>query len=459
MLVPPTVAHILARLHASGHIAYLVGGCVRDHLLHRQPKDFDVATDAQPTELTALFPGAELVGAHFGVILSHGVEIATFRSDGPYLDGRHPQSVQFETDPARDAARRDFTINGLFYDTQTNQIIDHVNGVIDLANKTIRAIGDPARRFAEDHLRLLRAVRFAARFEFEIEPATARAIRAHNAQIQTVSPERIRDEISRILTEPHPRRGLELLDKLNLLEQILPEAKALQGVRQPPQFHPEGDVWTHTLMMMEGLDKPTITQAWGVLLHDIGKPPTFTETDRIRFNGHESVGARMATDILHRLKYPNEVIETVHALVAQHMKFLAVKTMRASTRKRFLRQQIMPELLELHRLDAVSSNGHLEVYNRCREELENTPPEALTPKRLLTGDDLLNMGIPKGPQIGRLLKDLEDAQLEGLITTEPEARALVTNTPSPRSHVSPPRESSTTKDETTGAPNSSSFSE
>ena len=438
MILPPPVTQILSRLHSSGHKAYLVGGCVRDHLLNRQPKDFDVATDAQPTELTALFPGAELIGAHFGVILWHGVEIATFRSDGPYLDGRHPQSVQFETDPARDAARRDFSINGLFYDPQSNQIIDHVNGRQDLANKTIRAIGDPNRRFAEDHLRLLRAVRFAARFEFEIEPATAHAIRAHSPQIQTVSPERTRDEISRILTEPHPRRGLELLNELNLLEQILPEVKALQGTRQPPQFHPEGDVWTHTLMMMEGLDKPTITQAWGVLLHDIGKPPTFTETDRIRFNGHESVGARMATEILHRLKYPNEVIDTVHELVAQHMKFLAVKTMRASTRKRFLRQPIMPELLELHRLDAVSSNGHLEAYNLCREELTTTPPEALTPKRLLTGDDLLNLGIPKGPQIGQLLKELEDAQLEGAITTDSEARALIEAKTNPQLEPPPP---------------------
>ena len=425
MILPPPVTQILARLHGHGHIACLVGGCVRDHLLGREPKDFDIATDAQPAELTALFPGAELIGAHFGVILWHGVEIATFRSDGPYLDGRHPQSVQFETDPARDAARRDFTINGLFFDSQTNRIIDDVNGRQDLANKTIRAIGDPNQRFAEDHLRLLRAVRFAARFEFEIEPATAAAIRAHGPQIQTVSPERIRDEISRILTEPHPRRGLELLNDLALLEHILPEVKALQGVRQPPQFHPEGDVWTHTLMMMDGLNKPTITQAWAVLLHDIGKPPTFTETDRIRFNGHESVGARMAAEILHRLRYPNEVIETVQDMVSQHMKFLAVKTMRASTRKRFLRQPIMTELLELHRLDAINSNGKLEAYDLCREELANSPPEALTPRRLLTGDDLINMGIPKGPQIGPILKELEDAQLEGAISTEQQARALV----------------------------------
>lgn len=425
MIVPPAATQILARLHEHGHTALLVGGCVRDHLLGRQPKDFDIATTARPDQLAALFPGAQLIGAHFGVILWQGVEVATFRSDGPYHDGRHPASVRFETDPARDAARRDFTINGLFFDTRSNRVIDHVHGQRDLANKTIRAIGRPEARFAEDHLRLLRAVRFAARFEFEIEPATAAAIRHHSADIVTVAAERTRDELTRILTEPHPRRGFELLDSLGLLPHILPEVKALQGVQQPPQFHPEGDVWTHTLMMLEGLRQPTITQAWSVLLHDIGKPPTFTETDRIRFNGHEQVGARMAGEILHRLKYPNEVIERVQDLVAQHMKFLAVKTMRESTRKRFLRQELMPELLELHRLDCQSSNGKMEAYDLCKSELEQTSPASLTPSRLLTGNDLIAMGIPQGPQIGELLQELEDAQLEGRVTTEAQARALI----------------------------------
>ena len=286
MQISPPAAQILSTLHAAGHVAYLVGGCVRDMLLGREPKDWDIATDAQPAELTKLFVSAELIGAHFGVILWHGVEIATFRSDGPYPDGRHPQSVTFETDPAKDAARRDFTINGLFFDTQNNQVIDHVNGQADLAGKVIRAIGDPAARFAEDHLRLLRAVRFAALLEFEIEPGTRAAIRGQSAEIAKVAAERTRDELTKILTEPHPRRGLELLDELTLLEQILPEIKALQGVEQPPDFHPEGDVWTHTLIMLDGLIKPTATLAWGVRLHDVAKPETCQKTDRIRFNGH-----------------------------------------------------------------------------------------------------------------------------------------------------------------------------
>ncbi|MSV31411.1 MAG: CCA tRNA nucleotidyltransferase, partial [Bryobacterales bacterium] len=315
MQIPPPAAQILKTLHAAGYAAFLTGGCVRDMLLARQPKDWDVATNARPDELTKLFVGAELIGAHFGVILWHGVEIATFRSDGPYTDGRHPQTVTFETDPAKDAARRDFTINALFYDTQTQTVIDHVNGQADLNNKLIRAVGNPETRFAEDHLRLLRAVRFAARFEFEIEPQTRAAICNQSQLINNVAAERTRDELTKILTEPHPRRGVELLDQLNLLEQILPEIKAMQGVEQPKEFHPEGDVWTHTLLMLESLNQPTETLAWAVLLHDVAKPKTYQNTDRIRFNGHAELGAKMAGQILHRLRYPTAVIETVRDLV------------------------------------------------------------------------------------------------------------------------------------------------
>jgi len=426
MHISPPTAQILAALHAAGHQAYLVGGCVRDMLLARQPKDWDIATDAQPDALTKLFPGAELIGAHFGVILWHGVEIATFRSDGPYPDGRHPETVQFETDPAKDAARRDFTINGLFYNTQTQTVIDHVNGQADLNNKLIRAIGDPAKRFAEDHLRMLRAVRFAARFQFEIDADTRQAIRNQSRQITKVSPERTRDELTKILTEPHPRRGFELLDELNLLEHILPEIKAMQGVQQPLEYHPEGDVWTHTLIMLEGLNQPTETLAWGVLLHDVAKPPTFEKTDRIRFNGHAELGAKMATQILGRLRYPTHTIETVRDLVAQHMKFMEVRRMKESTKKRFLRQPIFPELLELHRHDSQSSHGKMEAHDFCKAELERLPPEALRPIRLLTGSDLIEMGIHEGPKIGQILRQIEDAQLEGTITSEAEARALIT---------------------------------
>jgi putative nucleotidyltransferase with HDIG domain len=429
MLIPSAPAQILHTLHAAGHLAYLVGGCVRDMLLARPPKDWDVATSAPPAELTKLFPGAEPIGAHFGVILWHGVEIATFRSDGPYPDGRHPESVTFETDPAKDAARRDFTINGLFYDSQTHSILDFVHGQQDLHRQVIRAIGAPRERFAEDHLRLLRAVRFAARFQFEVESVTASAIRAHSHDITKVAAERTRDELTKILTEPHPRRGFELLDELKLLEVILPEVKAMQGVQQPPEFHPEGDVWTHTLLMLEQMSEPTITQAWGVLLHDVGKPPTYEKSDRIRFNGHAELGARMSREILSRLKYPTHVIDAVTELVAQHMKFMAIRQMKESTRKRFLRQEIMPELLELHRLDCQSSHGKMEAYNYCQQALAELPPEALRPQRLLTGADLMEMGIPQGPKIGELLRKLEDAQLEGQITTEAQARALVQSVP------------------------------
>ena len=425
MQIPPPAAQILKTLHAAGYTAFLTGGCVRDMLLARQPKDWDVATNARPDELTKLFVGAELIGAHFGVILWHGVEIATFRSDGPYPDGRHPQTVTFETDPAKDAARRDFTINALFYDTQNQTVIDHVNGQADLNNKLIRAVGNPETRFAEDHLRLLRAVRFAARFEFEIEPQTRAAICNQSQLINNVAAERTRDELTKILTEPHPRRGFELLDQLNLLEQILPEIKAMQGVEQPKEFHPEGDVWTHTLLMLESLNQPTETLAWAVLLHDVAKPKTYQKTDRIRFNGHAELGAKMAGQILHRLRYPTAVIETVRDLVAQHMKFMEVRRMKESTKKRFLRQPFFPELLELHRQDCQSSHGKMDNHDFCRAELERLPPEALRPNRLLTGDDLIEMGIPEGPQIGQLLRQIEDAQLEGAITNEAQARTLI----------------------------------
>lgn len=425
MRISEAAAQILDRLHAAGHQAYLVGGCVRDTLLGREPKDFDIATDAQPDELTAVFPGAELIGAHFGVILWHGVEIATFRSDGPYKDGRHPASVRFETDPAKDASRRDFTINGLFYDTRAGRVLDFVGGVEDLRNGVLRAIGDAGARFAEDHLRLLRAVRFAARFGFAIEDTTAAAARAHCEAIATVAAERVREELTRILTEAHPRRGFELLDELGLLAVVLPEVKAMQGVEQPPEFHPEGDVWTHTLLMLEGMVKPTPTLAWGVLLHDVGKPPTFERADRIRFNRHAEVGAEMAVRILHRLHASHALTERVRDLVAQHLRFIEVRRMKESTRKRFFRQELFGELLELHRLDCASSNRRMETWEYCRAELAALEPEELRPARLVSGLDLIGMGVAEGPEVGRWLRCIEDAQLEGRVRTAEEALELV----------------------------------
>jgi tRNA nucleotidyltransferase/poly(A) polymerase len=420
---------ISATLKQQGHQAFLVGGCVRDLLLGRPPKDFDVATDALPAAVIALFPSAELVGAQFGVVLVRSgdvqVEVATFRSDSTYSDGRRPDSVQFETDPRRDAQRRDFTINALLLDPETEEILDFVNGREDLRRGVIRAIGDPETRFHEDHLRMLRAVRFAASLGFPIEPETAAAIRNLRASIRDVSAERVRDELARILTEGGARRGFEILDELGLLREILPEVAAMKGVAQPPEFHPEGDVWTHTLLMLEGLRQPTVPLALGVLLHDVGKPPTFRMADRIRFDGHVEVGERMAVELLTRLKFPSEQINRAEALVANHMKFKDAPRMRESTLKRFLRQPHFEEHLELHRLDCLSSHRHLENYDFCVEKLSSLPAQELKPLPLITGTDLIAAGYRPGPAFSKILATIEDAQLESRIRSRDEALALV----------------------------------
>ncbi|HEU5021860.1 MAG TPA: CCA tRNA nucleotidyltransferase, partial [Bryobacteraceae bacterium] len=375
---------IIGRLRAEGHSAWLVGGCVRDLLLNRAPKDFDLATSAHPDELLQLFPRSGQVGAHFGVVLVRDgdaqVEVATFRSDLDYADGRRPIAVHFETSPEQDVLRRDFTINALLLDPATNEVVDYTGGRADLAAGVIRAIGDPVRRFREDHLRLLRAIRFAARLNFTIEPGTFAAMKELSPAIRAIAAERVRDEISRILTEGGPRRGFELLDASGLLQEILPEVAALKGVEQPPAFHPEGDVWTHTLLMLEGLRNPTIELALGVLLHDIGKPATFRIADRIRFDGHVEKGIEIAHSLLNRLRYPGAVIEQVEALIANHMKFKDAPNMRESRLKRFLRMPKFDEHLELHRLDCLSSHGSLQNYDFALRKLHEAPPEQLRPK-------------------------------------------------------------------------------
>jgi poly(A) polymerase len=415
---------IVDRLRASGHAAYFVGGCVRDLLLGRVPKDFDVATSARPDELLGLFPRADRVGAHFGVVLVHEasahVEVATFRADLEYRDGRHPEGVRFETDPRADALRRDFTINALLFDPVSGEILDFVNGSADLAAGVIRAIGNPEERFREDRLRLLRAVRFAARLGFTIEPATFEAMRALAPLIHGVSAERIRDELSRILTEGGARRGFELMDATGLLHEVLPEIEAMKGVQQPPEFHPEGDVWTHTLMMLDGLGETPIELALGVLLHDVGKPATFRVAERIRFDGHVEKGLETARPLLTRLRFPVSVIEAAEALIANHMKFGAVRRMRESTLKRFLRMPRFEEHMALHRLDCLSSHGHLDNYEFVRRKLSETPPEQLKPPRLITGRDLIDAGYRPGPMFGMVLDEIEDAQLEGRIATREE---------------------------------------
>ena len=420
---------IVARLRAAGARAYYAGGCVRDFILGRHPNDYDVATEAPPDQILRLFPDARQVGAHFGVMLvsrdGAEVEVATFRSEHSYDDGRHPSQVQFETDPRLDVQRRDFTVNALLQDPLTGEVLDFVGGRADLDARLIRAIGDPAVRFAEDHLRLLRAVRFAAVLGFEIETGTMAAIRRMAKLILDISAERVRDELARILTEGDARRGFELLHASGLLVQVLPEIAALEGVKQPPQFHPEGDVWTHTLMMLGNMRAPSLTLALGVLLHDVGKPPTFRIAERIRFDGHMEVGARMAVDILTRLRFASDQIRRVERLVADHLRFKDVKQMRESTLKRFLRQPHFDELLELHRLDCLASHGWLDTYDFVQSKLSELPPERLKPAPLISGDDLIQAGYVPGPAFQQMLREVEDAQLEGRIHTGAEALAMV----------------------------------
>ncbi len=421
-------------LQSRSYQAFLVGGCVRDLLLGREPADYDVSTDATPEEVQRLFPASLAVGAQFGVVLvrqgSEKVEVATFRKDVGYSDGRHPDQVIYTTTAKEDVSRRDFTINGLLMRHDTNEVLDYVGGQADLSAGIIRAIGEPDRRFTEDKLRMLRAIRFAARFDYVIEPVTFAAIRAHAAEIRFVSAERIQEELSKILTEGAARRGFELLDDTGLLQQVLPEITGLKGVTQSAEFHPEGDVWIHTLLMLQGLPAGVSRNlAWGVLLHDVGKPATFRPAsvtgDRIRFDGHVDVGVQLAGNICKRLKFSNEDTEQVQALIANHMKFKDVGQMRQSTLKRFVRLPHFDEHLELHRLDCLSSNGRLDAYNFTRKFVASTPPEQVRPARLLTGDDLSEMGYVPGPEFQTILRSMEDAQLEGTLRTREEAKDFV----------------------------------
>lgn len=419
---------IAGKLRAAGYAALFVGGCVRDRLLGIAPKDFDVATDAVPDQVARLFPGAELIGAHFGVVqvraAGEAVEVATFRSDGMYSDGRHPDEVRFEREPRADAMRRDFTINALFEDPFTGEIVDYTGGQADLRAGVVRAIGDAEERFGEDHLRMLRAVRFAARFGFAIAPETMGAMQRLCGRIHQVAVERVREELLRILTEGGARRGLELLDESGLLAELLPEVKAFQGVEQPPEFHPEGDVWKHTLLMLEQMGKAPATLALGVLLHDVGKPGTFRVAERIRFDGHVEKGVELARGILERLRCPVEMTERVCELVEHHMRFMDVPRMKQSTVKRFLRMPHFDEHLALHRLDCLGSKGDLRTYEEARRLLAEMPAETLRPAPLVTGHDLIAAGFVPGPEFKGILRAVEDAQLEGRIGTREEGLAL-----------------------------------
>jgi len=430
---------IARTLREHGYSAYLVGGCVRDLLLNREPADYDVATSATPHEVIRVFPQTFAVGAQFGVVLvptrrdnqdgeraNFATEVATFRSDGAYSDGRHPDEVQFSNDARMDVQRRDFTINGLLLDPDTREVLDYVGGRDDLQRGIVRTIGPAHQRFGEDKLRMLRAVRFAARFGYTIDNQTFAAIRELAAQIHQVSHERVRDEILKMLTEGRARRAFELLDQANLLEQVLPEIKKMQGVEQPPQYHPEGDVWVHTLMLLEGLPAGcSKTLALGALLHDVGKPPTFrVAPDRIRFDGHAEIGTKMAEEICRRFRLSNDDTDQVLSLVANHMRFGDVERMKDSTLKRFFRLPKFEEQLELHRLDCQSSHRDLSLYEFAKEKFHTLPAEQIRPQPLITGDDLIAAGYRPGPQFKELLTAVEDAQLDGSITTKEEALEL-----------------------------------
>jgi putative nucleotidyltransferase with HDIG domain len=478
-LVKDFAISIVRTLRDEGHQAYLVGGCVRDLLLGRDPADYDVATDATPQRVMRIFPDTYAVGAQFGVVLvpvpkelrtpklevdpgndlqpsdpchsapvsgdgaafdtlmgKHGgpghshkacVEVATFRSDIGYSDGRHPDEVRFSRDPREDVQRRDFTINGLLLDPEKNEVLDFVGGQEDLRTGIIRAIGEPERRFTEDKLRMLRAIRFAARFQYRIDPATFAATQKLAPQIHQVSRERVRDELTRMLTEGHAKRAFELLDQSRLLREVLPEIDAMKGVEQPPEFHPEGDVFVHTLLLLENLPHPcTPTLAWGALLHDVGKPPTFRRApDRIRFDNHVAVGVKMAEAICKRLRFSNDDTEQILALVDNHMRFGDVQRMKLSTFKKFIRLPQFEEHLELHRLDCESSHRSLAMYNFTREQMSNLPAEQVRPKPLMNGGDLIAAGYAPGPLFKEILTAVEDAQLDGRLASREEALRFV----------------------------------
>ncbi len=419
---------VIKRLQSHGFKAYWVGGCVRDDLLRRPVKDRDVATNALPDQVAAIFPNAQRLGERFGIVIvraGEGVtEVATFRRDGGYSDGRRPDTVTFTSDPRTDVLRRDFTINAMLHDPVSGERLDFAGGASDLKKRLIRAVGPPLVRFREDHLRMLRAIRFAASLGFDVEAGTMAGIREFAPHIDRVAPERIRVELDRILTEGGARRGFELLDQSGLLQPILPEVGSLRGVEQPPEFHPEGDVWTHTMLMLERLQNPSKTLGWGALLHDIGKPETFHKADRIRFHGHVHAGVEIVGRICKRLRFSNADAALVAALVGDHMKFMDLQRMRPAKLRRFLEQPCFEDHLELHRLDCLASHGRLDNHAFAAERFEQqSQEEPVTP--LLTGRDLKAAGYVPGPLFGQILATVEERQFEGELADRDEALDFV----------------------------------
>jgi len=416
--------NICNQLHEAGFEAVLAGGCVRDILLGRVPKDYDIATSAVPKEVQRVFPDSEAIGAAFGVILvkipQGAYEIATFRKDGDYMDGRHPETVTF-TSIEEDAHRRDFTVNALFFDPKTNDVIDYVGGLKDLDLRILRCVGNPDERFREDYLRLLRAIRFSSQLDFKVAKETMDSICLNGNLIAKVSPERIRTEMERLLCNDRRETGLSLLHTSGLLAEIFPELSAMVGCEQPPEFHPEGDVWVHTLLVMKQLESPSFPLAMGTLLHDVGKPPTQTFEDRIRFNQHEKVGAEIANAICRRLRCSNEDTEHITWLVNQHMRVAHIPEMRDSKRKRLVREEGFSDLMELFRADCLGSIGTLTNYDWIMDYKESIPEEVIRPPALVTGNHLIEMGYKPGPLFKEILTAIEDAQLENEIHTYDEA--------------------------------------
>ena len=422
-----TAREIAAHLRESGHIAYFAGGCVRDIVRGQTPKDFDIATDAKPENVQKLFPRTYAVGAHFGVILvlenGFQFEVATFRSDEAYIDGRHPSAVHFSS-PEEDAKRRDFTINGMFYDPVAEEVVDFVGGRADIAAKLVRAIGDTAQRFAEDRLRMLRAVRLATVLDYKIDSQTWDALVANAASVNKISAERIREELARIFLSPNRMRGWDLLDSSGLMRAILPEIDAMKGCKQPEQFHPEGDVFEHTRLMLQFLpEKVSVPLVFSVLLHDVAKPRTAVvdETGRIRFNGHDRIGAEMTEEIMRRLRFSGAEIDATVEMVRQHMVFKDVPKMRVAKLRRFMARPTFDDELELHRVDCEGSHRMLDNYEfllRKRDEFANEP---IVPPPLVRGDDLIALGLKPGPKFGEILEAIETRQLEGNLRSREEA--------------------------------------
>ena len=427
---------IVDRLKESGFEAYFVGGCVRDYLRGVIPADYDIVTSALPDQVIGLFDRTVAVGARFGVVVvmdgDYSFEVATFRSDDAYEDGRRPSRIHYSS-AREDVFRRDFTINGLLMDAETGEVIDYVDGCADIASRIIRTIGDPAVRFGEDYLRMLRAIRFAANLDFTLDVATKNAIIEHAHRIKDTSAERIQEELNKILTRGGARRGLEMMAETGILKQILPEVENMRGVLQPPRFHPEGDVWEHTMIMMKRLSDETaprtdLALAWGVLLHDVGKPVSRSEDENgVHFYGHVKLGEAIADGLMHRLRFSRAHREVVLNLIHQHMVFMNVRKMRQARLKKFLRMEDFHLHLQLHRLDCLASHGMLDHYAFCQEQLRKAEPEELHPPRLLTGDDLLAMGYAPGKRMGEMLRALEEEQLENRIHDREEAMAFVQN--------------------------------